>query len=245
MKTALVTGAAQGNGRAIAAGLARAGYRVVLTDIDAARLADAVAAITAAGGIAHGAHLDVADRPAALALAATLRAAHGDLSVLVNNAGIIARGGILGADALEHWDRLRAVNIDGLLNVTHAFVPQLVATRGAILNIASILSFRGSAVTFAYSATKGAAKQITQNLAIELAPHGVRVNALAPGVIETAMTEQTRADPDALAAFMRRTPMGRVGRPEELVGAALFLVSDAASYITGAILPVDGGYLAG
>ena len=245
MKTALVTGAAQGNGRAIAAGFARAGYRVIATDIDGRRLAATVAEIATEGFVAHDYLLDVADRAAARTLAETVRRAHGDISVLINNAGIIARGGILAPDALVHWDRLREVNIDGLLNVTHAFVPQLVAAKGAILNIASIMSFRGSAVTFAYSATKGAVKQITHNLAIELAPAGVRVNALAPGVIETAMTAGTRANPDALAAFMRRTPMGRVGRPEELVGAALFLVSDAASYITGAILPVDGGYLAG
>ena len=244
MKTALVTGAAQGNGRAISAGLAGAGYRVILTDIDATRLAATAAEIAATGATAHAHTLDVRDRAAAHALAATIAKSHGDISVL-NNAGIIARGGILADSVLADWDRLREVNVDGLLNVTRAFAPQLIARRGAILNIASIRSFSASVETLAYGATKGAVKQITQSLALELAAHGVRVNALAPGVIETAMTEPTRDDPAALAAFLARIPMKRIGRPEELVGAALFLVSEAASYITGAILPVDGGYLAG
>jgi NAD(P)-dependent dehydrogenase (short-subunit alcohol dehydrogenase family) len=244
-RLALVTGAAQGNGRAIAIGLAAAGHEVIVTDLNHAGATETAALITTNGKRAHAYPLDVTDRAAVAAFAAQCARQHGDLAVLVNNAGIIARGGVLSDNVLEKWDDLRRVNIDGLLNVCHAFVPQLIKTKGAILNLASILSVAASGQTLAYGATKGAVKQITQALAVELAPHGVRVNAIAPGVIATPMTESTRANPAALEAFMARTPMRRVGQPEELVGAVNFLVSDAASYITGALLPVDGGYLAG
>ncbi len=244
-RLALVTGAAQGNGRAIAIGLAAVGYEVCVSDINLAGAMETAALITGQGQRAHAYRLDVADRAEVAAFAIEMARRHGDLMVLVNNAGIIARGGVLSENVLEKWDDLRRVNIDGLLNVCHAFVPQLITTKGAIVNLASILSVAASAQTLAYGATKGAMKQITQALAIELAPHGVRVNAIAPGVIATPMTETTRANPAALDAFMARTPMRRVGQPEELVGAVNFLVSDAASYITGVLLPVDGGYLAG
>ena len=244
-RLALVTGAAQGNGRAIAMGLAAAGHAVIATDLNLAGATETAALITRRGQHAHAYRLDVTDRAGVAAFAAELARQHGDLTVLVNNAGIIARGGVQSEAMLANWDALRRVNIDGLLNVCHAFVPQLIRSKGAIVNLASILSVAASAQTLAYGATKGAVKQITQALAVELAPQGVRVNAIAPGVIATPMTEATRANPAALDAFMRRTPMRRVGQPEELVGAVNFLVSDAASYITGVLLPVDGGYLAG
>jgi NAD(P)-dependent dehydrogenase (short-subunit alcohol dehydrogenase family) len=136
-----------------------------------------------------------------------------------------------------------AVNLQGTFNVTMAFVEQLKHTRGTIVNIASINSFTAPAGSGAYPVSKGAIAQFTRALASELAPEGVRVNALAPGIIATAMSEPTRADPKRLEAFLTHVPMKRVGEPEELVGPVVFLCSDAASYVTGAILPVDGGYL--
>jgi NAD(P)-dependent dehydrogenase (short-subunit alcohol dehydrogenase family) len=136
-----------------------------------------------------------------------------------------------------------AVNVHGPFNVTMAFVDQLKLTKGTIVNIASINSYVAQAGSGAYPVSKGALAQFTRALAAELAADGVRVNALAPGIIATAMTEPTRADPRRLEAFLAHVPMKRVGEPEELAGPVVFLCSDAASYITGAILPVDGGYL--
>lgn len=137
------------------------------------------------------------------------------------------------------------VNVQGPFNVTMAFIEQLKHTKGCIVNVASTNSFVAPAGNGAYPVSKGALAQFTRALATELAADGVRVNALAPGIIATAMTEVTRADPARLASFLTHVPMRRVGEPEELAGPVVFLCSDAASYITGAILPVDGGYLAG
>mgnify|MGYP001797396234 CR=1 FL=1 len=124
-----------------------------------------------------------------------------------------------------------------------AALEELSAREGRIVNLASILSTRASPDVSAYAATKGAIAQLTRAWALELAPRGIRVNALAPGVINTPMTRDTRENPEALAGFLRHTPMGRVGEPEELVGPTLFLVSPWSTYVTGAVLPVDGGYL--
>ena len=137
------------------------------------------------------------------------------------------------------------VNVQGPFNVTMAFVEQLKNTKGCIVNIASTNAFVAPAGNGVYPVSKGALAQFTRALATELAADGVRVNALAPGIIATAMTEVTRADPKRLAGFLQHVPMRRVGEPEELAGPVVFLCSEAASYVTGAILPVDGGYLAG
>jgi NAD(P)-dependent dehydrogenase (short-subunit alcohol dehydrogenase family) len=137
-----------------------------------------------------------------------------------------------------------AVNVDGAFNVTWAFADQLRRTHGTVVNVASINSFTAPAGSGVYPVSKGALAQLTRALAVELAPDGVRVNAIAPGIIATAMAEPTIADPKRLEAFLTHVPMKRVGQPEELVGPTVFLCSDAASYVTGAILAVDGGFLA-
>jgi NAD(P)-dependent dehydrogenase (short-subunit alcohol dehydrogenase family) len=137
-----------------------------------------------------------------------------------------------------------AVNVDGAFNVTSAFADQLKRTHGVIVNIASVSAFTAPAGSGVYPVTKGAIAQFTRALAAELAPDGVRVNAIAPGIIATPMTEVTRGDPRRLEAFLSHVPMKRVGQPEELVGPVVFLCSDWASYVTGAILAVDGGFLA-
>ena len=136
------------------------------------------------------------------------------------------------------------VNVNGIFNVVHAWLPALRQTRGNIINVASIASFVGVGSTLGYSPSKGTVKLFTQALARDLASDGIRVNAIAPGVIATPMTASTREDPNRLAGFMTRTPLGRVGEPDELIGPVIFLASSMASYVNGAILPVDGGFLA-
>ena len=240
----LVTGAGQGNGKAIALGVASAGAQVVATDIRQDTVSATVEEICAAGGKATGYVLDVTDAEACANLAEVVERDVGDATVIVNNAGIIIRETIDSPNAHANWRHVMDVNVNGVFNVTHAWLPALRRTKGSIINIASIASFVGVGSTLGYSPSKGAVKLMTQALARDLAADGIRVNALAPGVIATPMTASTREDESRLAGFMMLTPSGRVGEPEELVGPVLFLASPMASYVNGAILPVDGGFLA-
>ena len=241
---AVITGAGQGNGAAIAHGLAAAGARVALADINAAAVRAVADEIVAQGGTALAEEVDVTDPGAVTAFAATVRRALGPASVLVNNAGVIRRLPIDDPGYETAWSAVFSINVDGSRNMLRAVLDQLTETRGSVINLGSVMSLTGGPGLSAYAASKGAVAQFTKALAHDLSPRGVRVNAILPGVIETPMTETTRADPDAIARFMAHTPMGRVGRPEELVGPVLFLASEAASYVTGALIPVDGGYLA-
>ena len=241
---AVVTGAAQGNGRAIALGLAAAGAKVACCDVQGDAVRELAARITAEGGLAIGVTLDVTDPASCTAAALAVAQGLGDAAILVNNAGIIRRT-LPDADSFAaDWDAVIAVNATGTMQMIRAFLAQLRATRGRIVNLGSIMSVTAGPGLAAYAASKGAVLQLTKVLAHDLAPDGIRVNAIAPGVIETPMTEVTRADPDAIGRFMAHTPLRRPGRPEELVGPVLFLASEASSYMTGALLPVDGGYLA-
>ena len=240
----LVTGAGQGNGRAIALGLAKAGAKVIATDIRAETAERTAADIRGQHGEAWAFAHDVASAQASVDLAVRISKDIGDVSVLVNNAGIIIREGIESPDAVENWRRVIDVNLNGTFNVIHAWLPALRRTRGCIINVASIASFVGVGATLGYSPSKGGVRLMTQALARDLASDGIRVNAIAPGVIETPMTQSTRDDPQRLASFMVRTPLKRVGQPEELVGPIIFLASPMASYVNGVTLPVDGGFLA-
>ncbi len=241
---ALITGAGSGIGAAIARSLAQAGARVLLCDRDSAAC-EAVAAALREGGHSAEAHtLDVTDHEAVLRLAAQVGEHHGDLHILVNNAGVLVRRGLDDADARHIMRSVMDVNLHAAFEMVLAFLPALRRTRGNVVNTASGAAFVAQAGCVGYSASKAALSMLTKTLAVDLGADGVRVNAVAPGVIETPMTDATRADPARLAGFLRRTPAGRVGQPEEVAAAVLFLASPLASYINGVTLPVDGGFLA-
>ena len=243
-KIALVTGAGQGNGRAIAKGLAKAGATVIVTDM-VEKNAQAVAQEILQSGakaVAYELNVTVADQ--CNALAATVTKDVGNIDILINNAGIIVREGLDSPNVAANLARTLDVNVMGTFHPISAWLKALRATKGVIINVASIASSVGIPNVVGYSPSKGAVKQLTQALAVELAKDGVRVNAIAPGVIETPMTSHTREAPERLEKFMMRTPMARVGQAEELVGPVVFLASEMASYVTGVTLAVDGGFLA-
>jgi NAD(P)-dependent dehydrogenase (short-subunit alcohol dehydrogenase family) len=239
-RVAVVTGAGSGIGRGIAEAMADAGAVVVAVDLNGPQAKETADAI---GARAHWHVCDVTDRAACDAAALALREAHGHIDILVNNAGVVRRGSVLDAQARATWDAVLDTNLNGAFNMTTALVQSLVQTRGAIINIASIQSFVAGSNLTAYSVSKGGIRNLTFSLATELSPLGVRVNAIAPGFIDTPMTQGVRNDPAHAARFATRVPLGRPGTPADIAMPAVFLASDMARYITGVTLPVDGGYL--
>jgi NAD(P)-dependent dehydrogenase (short-subunit alcohol dehydrogenase family) len=244
---AAVTGAASGIGRAIALGYAKEGAQVAVLDINAEGAAETVKAITAAGGKGHALTLDVTQREKCREVAAQIAAKIGEVSILVNNAGINRRNGFTGdPDAVfKDWQDVMAINLNGTFNVTHAFLEQLRATKGRIVNLGSIQSFVHVRTpnSPAYTTSKHGVLGFTRALAAELGKDGVRVNAIGPGLIETPLNEKVRANnPELVKIFLDHTPLGRTGKPEDIVGPAIFLASDLSSYVTGAIVMADGGY---
>ncbi len=244
---AVVTGAGSGIGRAIALGFAREDAMLAVLDINGDTAAKTAADIRAAGGRAHAFTLDVADRQACRAVAARVASDVGRVSILVNNAGINRRNAFAGEpDAvIKDWQDIMAVNLNGLFNVTHAFLAPLRAAKGRIVNIASIQSFVHVRTpnSPAYTTSKHGVLGFTRALAAELGKDGVRVNAIGPGLIETPLNEKVRAtQPELVKIFLDHTPLGRTGKPEDIVGPALFLASDLSAYVTGAIVMADGGY---
>lgn len=243
-RLAVITGAARGIGAAIAAVLHKAGARVVLGDVDEAMARATAAQIAPEGGRAFGYRLDVADRATAQPFADLVRTEHGPVSFLVNNAAISRDTLIDDPDLLEAWDRQLAVNLTGVLLMSQVFAQDLKATRGAIVNIASLASFHAVSKSVGYVASKGGVKLLTQSLARSFASDGVRVNAVAPGIIRTDLTRMRMADPEWMQVNGGRILMARPGEPEDVADPVVFLCSEMARYITGAILPVDGGFLA-
>nr|WP_294503245.1 SDR family oxidoreductase [uncultured Rhodopila sp.] len=236
-KLVLVTGGGSGIGEGIARAMAEHGARVIVADVNEAAAERVAAAI---GGDAAHFELDVTDRFACDALARTV----GPISVLVNNAGIIRRGKVEAENARADWDATLAVNLDGPYNMVTAFLEQLKETAGCVINIGSVQSFVALPNSAAYTASKGGVRALTKALAIELSPQGVRVNAIGPGLIATPLNATARQNPEYMANFSQRIPLGRVGEPGDIAGPAVFLASDLARYITGVTLPVDGGFLA-
>jgi len=168
----------------------------------------------------------------------------GPISILVNNAGIIRRGKVTDTNTRRDWDETVAVNLNGPYNMVTAFLDHLRETKGAVINIGSIQSFVALPNSAAYTTTKGGIRSLTQALAIELSPMGIRVNAIGPGFTATPLNADARQNTEYMANFTGRIPLGRIGTPEDVAGPAVFLASDMAAYITGVTLPVDGGYLA-
>lgn len=243
-KVAFVTGAASGIGQAIAIAFACSGARVVVTDLSLSRCKQTLELIAEQGGDGVGYELDVTDEHAMRSLAEKLEAVVANVDVLVNNAGVVIRSGIDDPQVHANNRRTMEVNYFGCFNIIHALLPSLRQTKGCIINVASGAAFTGLAGCMGYSPSKAAVKLLTQSLALELAADGIRVNALAPGVIETPMTEATRSNPERLKRFLHRIPSGRIGQPQELAGPAVFLASQLSSYLNGVTLPVDGGFLA-
>jgi NAD(P)-dependent dehydrogenase (short-subunit alcohol dehydrogenase family) len=244
---AAVTGGGSGIGRAIAIGYARAAARVVVLDADPEGASETVRLIVEAGGKAAALALDVTDREACRAAAEEVQSQVGRVSVLVNNAGINRRNAFTSdaAAVVKDWEDIIAINLTGVFNVTHAFLGQLQATKGRIVNIGSIQSFVHVRTpnSPAYTTSKHGVLGFTKALAAELGKHGIRVNAIGPGLIETPLNAQARANnPDLVRTFLEHTPLGRPGRPEDIVGPALFLASDLSAYVTGTIVMADGGY---
>jgi len=244
---AVITGAGSGIGRAIAKGFGREGARVVLLDINEQAAHEAARQIRDAGASADSFRLDVTRREDCLAVAKEIAAKVGQVSILVNNAGINRRNAFTAdADAVvRDWQDIMAINLNGVFNVTHAFLEPLRASKGRIVNIASIQSFVHVRTpnSPAYTTSKHAVLGFTRALAAELGRYGVRVNAIGPGLIETPLNAAVRAnDPGLVKTFIDHTPLGRAGQPEDIVGPALFLASDLSGYVSGTIVMADGGY---
>lgn len=239
--TAVVTGAARGNGEAIARRLAQRGARVVVADLDGEGAERAAASLRGAGFEAIGAAVDVADEQSVEDLADQANA-EGTLVAWVNNAGIIDRTPFLDI-TVEQWDRQMAVNARGAFLGTRAAARRMSAG-GAIVNVASISSVLALPNTAHYGASKGAIALLTKHAALELGPAGVRVNAIGPGTIETPMTVDRLAIPEQRERTLSRIPLGRVGQPDDVAGVAAFLCSPESSYVNGALYFVDGGLTA-
>ena len=243
-QVALVTGAASGISRAVAIRFAHEGAAVMAADASEAGVAETVDIIHKSGGNARSAKLDVSDPDDVNRVLQCTLGELGDLHILFNGAGILSYGTVL-ETSHEAWNRMMAVNLTGTFFCARAALAHMVAKgRGSIINVASTTgSHDACAHAAAYVTSKGGVTLLTRSMAIDYAKSGIRVNAICPGPTDTPMLRNALT-PEELEAFAKTFPMGRLGRPEEIAGAAVFLASDDASFVTGAILHVDGGQTA-
>jgi 2-keto-3-deoxy-L-fuconate dehydrogenase len=251
-KAALITGAGSGIGREIAILFAKQGAVVAVADINMDGANSVVDEITNAGGEAQAITLDVGSQASANAAVADIASRHGRLDILVNNAGIGHVGNVV-ETCEEDFDRLISVNIKGVYNCTKAAVTQMLAQDpkgGSIVNLASIAGIVAVNRRFAYSATKGAVHSMTQSTAMDYVDQGIRCNSISPGTVESPFVESylqrfhAGEIEETRKQLHARQPMGRMGRPDEIAPLALYLVSDEASYVTGANMIIDGGLTA-
>ena len=237
-KVVIVTGAGSGIGEATARGFAAEGATVVLTDTVAEKITETAAALPGGRGTAVVA--DSANWDDVRKLVADTVAAHGHLDILVNNAGTLTQGPVEETD-VEEWHRVIDTDLSGVFYGTKAAMPHLIESRGCIVNTSSVSGMAADWNMSPYNAAKGGVNNFTRAVALDHGKDGVRVNAVAPGLIWTDLVEDKKDDEEQKAKFAERIALGRAGQPDEVADAILFLASDAARFITGAILPVDGG----
>jgi 2-deoxy-D-gluconate 3-dehydrogenase len=243
-KTALVTGASRGLGRAMAEALAGAGANVVCASSRPGGTDETVAAIRAGGREAWAVCADLADRAQLEAMAADTERVAASIDILVNNGGSIARYPAVDFPA-DEWDRVLRTNLDAVFFLSQRFGRSMIERRaGKIINVASLLSFSGGITVPAYTASKHAVAGVTKALANEWAKHNVQVNAIAPGYFATDNTQRLRDDPARMTEISARIPAARWGDPSDLAGAVVFLASSASNYVNGHVLVVDGGWTA-
>jgi len=237
----LVTGAASGIGRACAVALARGGAHVTVADVDETGGEETVAAITAAGGAADFVSCDVSSAADVEALVSTIVARHGRLDIAHNNAGICPVGYTIDTLPEELWDRVIGVNLKGIwLSMKYELRVMREQQSGAIVNTSSVCGLRATSMTVPYNTSKHGVIGLTQEAALDFSALGIRVNAVLPGVVDTAMAHGIASD-EQIAAMGESTPIGRVASPEEIAAAVVWLLSDEASYVTGHSMLVDGG----
>ena len=240
-RIALVTGAYRGLGYAIAQGLAEAGATVVLNGRKAGPLTSAATTLSGGGLRAFTSLFDVTDGEAVREGVAAIEREHGRLDILVNNAGIQRRNPVVDFKR-QDWDDVIATNLTAPYLLAQAVLPGMIARKsGKIVNIASLMSDLARPTVVPYTAAKGGVRQLTRGMAVELAPHNIQVNAISPGYFATEMNRALIDDAEFNAWVCKRTPAGRWGEPAEIAGLAVFLCSDAANYITGQLITIDGG----
>lgn len=245
-KVAIVTGAGSGIGASVAERLAGEGARVAVADVNEAAAQQVAAQIREAGGKAIAIQVDVSSPPQVTTLVSQTHKQWGRIHILVNNAGVSGKHPFLDMDVAE-WDRVLSVNLKGAFLCSQAVARIMVQEGGGgkIINITSVNAKVVVPGLCHYCASKGGLHMLTKALAVELAPHKINVNAVGPGIVETSLTAPSLKDPDTFQSLLQNVPWGRVGQPEDVAEAVLFLASRRADYITGTSLWVDGGWLTG